>query len=250
MTEQEWLTCAEPSRLLSSLFSRRRKEAATDERFRMFGIACCRRVAELLEFGDTRALDYLEAYASSGLREVLLKARRSHRPAGNDASHAMTRAYPAPAPIKFQAEARLLATSAVWTCTKTKATQAAIAYRQAAVAKAHLAAADRQPDPSARPQAGWLPPDPAELAVQAALLRDIFGNPFRPVAFSPAWRTDTAVSLAKQMYEMRDFGAMPILADALQDAGCDDEQVLHHCRDPKLPHVCGCWVVEAVLSGS
>ena len=64
------------------------------------------------------------------------------------------------------------------------------------------------------------------------LIRDIFGNPFRPVAFDPAWRTSTAVALAKQMYESRDFGAMPILADALEDAGCDNDDVLTHCRDP------------------
>jgi hypothetical protein len=79
------------------------------------------------------------------------------------------------------------------------------------------------------------------------LLRDIFGNPFRPVAFNPAWRTDTAVALARQMYESRDFGAMPVLADALQDAGCDNEPILSHCRDATLTHVRGCWVVDLVL---
>ena len=81
------------------------------------------------------------------------------------------------------------------------------------------------------------------------LLRDIFGNPFRPVAFDAAWRTDTAVSLARGMYESRDFGAMPILADALQDAGCDSDDVLDHCRGPE-PHVRGCWVVDLVLGKS
>jgi hypothetical protein len=55
--------------------------------------------------------------------------------------------------------------------------------------------------------------------VHAELLRDIFGNPFRPVAFDPAWRTAVAVGLATGMYEGRDFAAMPILADALEDAG-------------------------------
>jgi hypothetical protein len=83
-------------------------------------------------------------------------------------------------------------------------------------------------------------------AAAAGLLRDIFGNPFRPVTFSPEWRTDTAVSLARQMYESRDFGAMPILADALQDAGCEDDDILSHCRDDG-PHVRGCWVVDLVL---
>jgi hypothetical protein len=78
------------------------------------------------------------------------------------------------------------------------------------------------------------------------LLRDIFGNPFRPVTFSPSWRTDTAVALARQMYESRDFSAMPILADALQDAGCDSDDILNHCRGPES-HVRGCWVVDLVL---
>jgi hypothetical protein len=81
---------------------------------------------------------------------------------------------------------------------------------------------------------------------QAELLREIIGNPFRPVALDPAWRTPTVVALASQMYESRDFGAMPILADALQDAGCDNEEVLHHCRGPG-PHVRGCWVLDLVL---
>jgi hypothetical protein len=79
-----------------------------------------------------------------------------------------------------------------------------------------------------------------------AWLRDIFGNPFRPVDFS-AWRTDTAVALARQMYESRDFGAMPILADALQEAGCDNAAVLNHCRDAPQTHFRGCWVVDGVL---
>lgn len=81
---------------------------------------------------------------------------------------------------------------------------------------------------------------------QAALLREIYGNPFRPVTFPPSWRTDTAVSLARTMYESRDFSAMPILADALQDAGCDSDDVLNHCRG-EGPHVRGCWVVDLVL---
>jgi hypothetical protein len=65
-----------------------------------------------------------------------------------------------------------------------------------------------------------------------ALLRDAFGNPFRPVAFLPEWRTDTTVSLARTMYEAREFGAMPILADALQGAGCNSAEILDHGRGP------------------
>jgi hypothetical protein len=72
-------------------------------------------------------------------------------------------------------------------------------------------------------------------------------NPFRPPAFDPAWRTDTAVSLARTMYDSREFGAMPILADALQDAGCECEPSLLHCRDPHATHVRGCWVCDLVM---
>jgi hypothetical protein len=80
----------------------------------------------------------------------------------------------------------------------------------------------------------------------ATLLRCIFGNPFRPVLLDTAWRTDTALSLARGMYESREFSAMPILADALMDAGCDSADILTHCRGDG-PHVRGCWVVDLLL---
>src|SRR5262245_9251007 len=77
-------------------------------------------------------------------------------------------------------------------------------------------------------------------------IRELIGNPFRLPSFSPAWRTSTAVQLARQMYDSRDFSLMPILADALQDAGCENEDILNHCRGESL-HVRGCWVVDLVL---
>ncbi len=82
---------------------------------------------------------------------------------------------------------------------------------------------------------------------QADLIRCVFGNPFRPVTFDPQWRTSTAIALAKGMYDSRDFSPMPILADALQDAGCENADILNHCRDEKATHVRGCWVVDIVL---
>ncbi|MBA4187256.1 MAG: hypothetical protein C0467_04475 [Planctomycetaceae bacterium] len=86
-----------------------------------------------------------------------------------------------------------------------------------------------------------------ERIAHCHLLRDVFGNPFRPVAFAAEWRTSTVVAIAQQMYESRDFSAMPILADALQDAGCDNDDILTHCRDANFVHVRGCWVVDLVL---
>jgi len=85
-----------------------------------------------------------------------------------------------------------------------------------------------------------------EWVRQAALLRDIFGNPFRPVAFDPSWRTETAVGIARGIYEDRAFERMPILADALEEAGCEHPDILSHCREPG-EHVRGCWVVDLVL---
>ena len=84
-------------------------------------------------------------------------------------------------------------------------------------------------------------------ALAYALFRDVFGNPFQPVVLEEVWQTSTAVALAKQMYESRDFSAMPILADAIQDAGYENDVVLNHCRDEKQVHVRGCWVVDLVL---
>jgi hypothetical protein len=83
-------------------------------------------------------------------------------------------------------------------------------------------------------------------AAQADLVRCIFGNPFRTLTVDPVWLTSTAIAIARGMYESRDFSAMPILADSLQDAGCDNEDVVNHCRSEGA-HVRGCWVVDAVL---
>ncbi len=73
---------------------------------------------------------------------------------------------------------------------------------------------------------------------------DLGGVPATP--FDPGWRTEAVVGLASGMDERRDFGPMPVLADALEDAGCADADVLAHCRGPG-PHVRGCWVVDLVL---
>ena len=88
-----------------------------------------------------------------------------------------------------------------------------------------------------------------EVKAQSSLLRCIFGNPFRPMTIDPAWLTwndGTVVKLAQAIYEERAFERMPILADALEDASCGDEQILTHCRGPG-PHARGCFAVDALL---
>jgi hypothetical protein len=110
------------------------------------------------------------------------------------------------------------------------------------------------------PRGNWRPIDPrhpdrwlvrriARLGPperMSRLLREVFGNPFRPVAVVAAWLTSDVLALARDIYDERSFDHMPILADALQDAGCDNDEVLSHCRS-EGPHVRGCWVVDLLL---
>lgn len=90
---------------------------------------------------------------------------------------------------------------------------------------------------------------PEETRGCCELLREVFGNrggvPTSP-EWEDEWRTGTAVALARMMYESGDFAHMTVLADALEDAGCGNGDIIGHCRGPG-PHVRGCWVVDLVL---
>jgi hypothetical protein len=86
----------------------------------------------------------------------------------------------------------------------------------------------------------------AEARNLSEVFRDIVGNPFRTVVIDPSWLTSTVITLANSIYSNRTFDHIPILADALQDAGCEDADILAHCRGPG-PHVRGCWVVDLIL---
>jgi hypothetical protein len=81
---------------------------------------------------------------------------------------------------------------------------------------------------------------------QCNLVREIFGNLFSPDPFDSAWVTSTAIALAMDINNNRAFDAMPILGDALEEAGCPSPSILDHCRG-KNHHVRGCWVVDGVL---
>jgi hypothetical protein len=85
-----------------------------------------------------------------------------------------------------------------------------------------------------------------ELPGIPQLLRCVFGNPFRSVAFDPSWRTPDAVAVANTIYYERRFDELPILADALEESGCNDSEILGHARAAEK-HVRGCWVVDRIL---
>jgi hypothetical protein len=82
--------------------------------------------------------------------------------------------------------------------------------------------------------------------VQPAMLRCVF-NPFRPVSFEPVWRTPAVTSIARRAYEEREFSSLPVLADALEEAGCHSTEVLDHLRSP-AEHVRGCWALDLIVN--
>jgi hypothetical protein len=81
--------------------------------------------------------------------------------------------------------------------------------------------------------------------VAVAAIREVV-NPFRPITIAPSWLTSTATALAEAIYTDRAFDRLPILADALEEAGCTDAEILAHCRAPG-PHMRGCWVIDLLL---
>ncbi|MFN0020507.1 MAG: SMI1/KNR4 family protein [Pirellulaceae bacterium] len=85
-----------------------------------------------------------------------------------------------------------------------------------------------------------------ELESYADLWREVLGNPFHPVKFAPRWRTEAAMELAREIYESQAFDRMAILADAIANAGCNDQRILAHCHR-SAGHVRGCWVLDLIL---
>src|SRR5262249_49189611 len=89
-----------------------------------------------------------------------------------------------------------------------------------------------------------------EQTHQSALLRCIFGNSFRPILLDVTWlhgHEGTVLKLARNIYKERAFDRLPVLADALEDAGCDNADILNHCRQPG-EHAPGCWILDMLLN--
>lgn len=208
MTEQEWLGSVNTEDLVKLFASN-----PSPRKFRLFSVACCLRAWDSAEHvpeeRELVAVDIAEKYAEGVVDfEVRREAIRTINKLG-----------------KFDGPGQLAcAILRVGTLALATGTLACVRAFSAAMVKDYA----------------------VEERHQAVLFRDIVGNPFQPVEFDPAWRTTTVVSIAKTMYDSRDFSPMPMLADALQDAGCEHADILNHCRS-KGPHVRGCWVVDLVL---
>jgi hypothetical protein len=239
MTEKEWLNCAEVNQMCWYLRDQRVHYTDRGRRkLRLFACQCCRRVWSSIKKAELRkAVEVSERHADGlASRSDLTGALYDAKYVAKKLMH-LYREWDDDAPGIEGAAAAAQAAEAVLAATSydRMSTNAVMASYYACEALHSLTE-----DYKAKM---------AELRVQTDLVRDIFGNPFRPVTFDPVWLTSTAQTLAKQMYKSRDFGAMPILADALQDAGCDNDDILNHCRAESV-HVRGCWVVDLVLGKS
>jgi hypothetical protein len=204
--EAEWLACSDSQALLAHLGPR-----VSVRQLRLFACVCVRQVWHLL--GDERsrrAIEVAERYADG---EVKKRELRNAIAAAEQAAYSCRRRQP------------LARTAAAAALSALRLTRSLFYVNGLPLGL------------SAGPQ------------THADLLRDIVGNPFRSVVIDPGWLcwTDGAVRrMAQALYEERNFGDLPILADALEDAGCTDADILTHLRGPG-PHVRGCWVLDGLL---
>ena len=212
MTEAEWLACTDPQKMLAFLLAH---PGYSERKVRLFAVACYWQVEEF--HWDEPLFDAeVEAvgrYADGRIgRDGLLAASLAH----------LRQLFPGEeeSALRFVSEE---ADYAAW-----MAEWAAQRSRYAG-------------------DGAW--PAGAAEAGQAGLLRDLFGNPFRRVAIDPswlAWNNGIVVKMAQAVYEERAFDRLPVLADALEEAGCADADLLSHLRGPG-PHVRGCWAVDLLL---
>jgi hypothetical protein len=209
MTEAEWLAATDPEPMLAFLHGK-----VSDRKLRLFACACCRSIWNLLrEKNHQRAVEVAERYADGEVTPLQLEQAEHH------ANFRVGRV--------GRARHR-----------RTQAAMAAWRVASGSPASAIQFAAEGSDTPE------------FEREAQCKLLRDIIGNPFRhatscPVV--PAWRLSTFHQLALTIYDGRNFDQAPFLADALEDAGFADADLLGHLRGPG-PHVRGCWAVDLILS--
>jgi len=246
MTADEWQTQGDARAMLEFVRSR-----ATTRQLRYFGAACCRGVWDFLTDDRLKAaVECVERFAAGaatkqdlaecqGRARVAAQELRLRRRAG-DAWHEVSQRPPSgrdwePYHVVLRTA---LAVDAVPLVARPTGKPAELG-RSVSEAFGFVVQAQTP---------GWAlgDTDPRVLAAHAAVVRCVFGDPFRPYVFDASHRTEAAVAIARSMYDSRDFSVAPVLADALEDAGLTDAAVLGHLRQAG-GHVRGCWVVDAVL---
>jgi hypothetical protein len=232
MTEEEWLTSDDPVPLATYLRERggRRKRC-------LLAAACCRRIWHLIRRQQLRdALELSERWADREVTEEAFGPFRDMRLLGGvDATEA-----------SVNNVCSWIRTA--WSTPEQRFSLDLVHCVSNAVLAVGFDVAYRGGD------AAWGEPRQRAMAqerrAQADLIRDVFGNPFRPACVEPEWltfREGLVRTMARGIYEERKFEEMPILADALEDAGCTDEAILRHLRAPGF-HARGCWCLDLLLN--
>lgn len=219
MTETEWLAKPNPKQLLKFLGD---KGSISERKLLLFAAACFRHIWSFLSVQSRLVVEILERCLDDGSELETVRMLATQGQAIPSADYANL------APLKVLRAGRVPA----------RVQEATIAAARAVAARVLI-----------NEEHGIYGSDKAyhvERRVQSDLFRDIVGNPFRPRAVDPDWNTTTVVQLAQAIYDDRTFDHLPILADALEEAGCTDATILEHCRGPG-PHVRGCWVVDLLL---
>jgi len=225
MTEAEWNTCADPRVMLDYL---RDSDKLSERKARLFAVAVCRRIwPALTDARSRRAVEIAERFADGQATAAEL----------DEASAAAGRAA---GEVRWD-HAREAAGGT--TCRLMSVEVDEDAGQDMGLMRA-LDFAAREVS-----RGGEVRKAAAERQAQADLLRCAF-NPFRPPPpIEPAWLAPAVVSVARRAYEGRDFAALPVLADALEEAGCTNAALLSHCRGPG-PHARGCWALDLLLGKS
>ncbi len=252
MTEEEWLVCDDSGEMLEFIGN-----MVTERKVRLFAVACCRRIDRLLPHkGQRIALDVAEQFADgivslAPLAEACGQAKAYAGLASCAVAAACTPIVPlcpkCAAPMSLRHGQRGLlfheCSSAPKCPEACPSLQGIVGYATGVAAEAAVC----------EHTMGYEMACNAEVSEQSQLMRDIIGNPFRAVSINPTWLTPTVLGLARATYDNRtlpsgtlDNTRLAILADALEDAGCDNADILNHCRWPG-PHVRGCWVVDLLL---
>jgi hypothetical protein len=229
VTEAEWVACSDPELMLEHLRGRR----VYDRKLRLFACACCRLSWEWLkDERSRRAVEVAEQFADR-------RAKGHELASASRAAHAVVadflRGLPASGTTDRGLDIEINVADAAWRTSARNSIQGdmvTIALRTRFTER-HYGE------------------DGGKGAMQVRFLRDIFGrpHPFPQVRVNREWLTADVVALASSIYEDRGYDRLPILADALEHAGCHDEQILGHCHGPG-PHVRGCWVADLVWPGS
>lgn len=243
MTPKQWLAATKPE-IMFPTAAECGQVRDHNRRLRLFGCACVRQVWHLLPTNARSAIFVSERFAEGAATATDLRAAAIRLP-----SLEVTAAQTALAAAGWASGVRP-SDARQQNPNEQLRYEPPTAARLSARAVA-TKAIGQAPTPHSHPMEGWHVAwtnayDKAR-ATQADYLRDLFPPPKYVAKLDPQWLTSTVVALVRQMHESGDFSAVPILADALQDAGCDDETALRCCRTPGNVHVRGNWVVDLLM---